>query len=254
MTNDHTRPEPLAALAHRAVPLVWFLAVSTAVLVPVGFVLRRVEPAWDLAAIEWLAERRTPGWDRLAHAGNLLAETVPVLVLTLLAVAAARRWTGGWTWPAVIGLAVGCEKLVYLVTSLLVGRARPAVPTLGETYATSSFPSGHVASAASLYGSIVLAVIVWRRWPAAARLAAVGAAAAVTVIVAFARTYRGFHYLSDAVAGALLGVVWVVVAWWAFVHRPQRTAVAPEPAPSGGRPEAESSGGCTAEWPGRHGR
>ena len=36
----------------------------------------------------------------------------------------------------------------------------------------------------------------------------------VAVIVAVSRVYRGMHFFTDVIAGAILGLVAVVLAWW----------------------------------------
>lgn len=162
---------------------------------------------WDRRQIMWLVDHRTAWLNRATEWGTQLAETIPVLVILLLAIILARRWTHGWRTSVFLALAVGGEKLVYLLSSLLVRRDRPPVPPLGSTYATSSFPSGHVGSAITLYGAIAIAVAAWRGRKY------LGALITVTVvfasIVAFSRMYCGFHYPSDCVAGVLVGVIWL---------------------------------------------
>jgi undecaprenyl-diphosphatase len=121
--------------------------------------------------------------------------------------------------------AVGGEKLTYLVASSIVDRPRPDVPPLGHVFSTSSFPSGHVASAITLYGGLAVAWL-WldggrRSRPRSRRVPMVLASgvAALALLVALSRTYRGHHHLSDVVWGALLGVAWLWWAWW-LVLRP----------------------------------
>jgi membrane-associated phospholipid phosphatase len=89
-----------------------------------------------------------------------------------------------------------------------VGRGRPA----GAAFLALShlgFPSGHATVAAALYGT--WAVLIARS-PIRARLRAVSAAglATLALAVAFSRLYLGRHYLSDVVAGLVLGGTW---AW-----------------------------------------
>jgi undecaprenyl-diphosphatase len=119
--------------------------------------------------------------------------------------------------PVFLAVAVGGEKLLYLVSSLIVGRDRPPVPTVGTSYAKSSFPSGHVASAITLYGSIAL-VIALRR-SAGVRLCLLAATGLIAAVVAVCRMYAGFHFPSDCVAGALVGVIWLTVTYRAVLWR-----------------------------------
>src|SRR5262249_52323959 len=95
--------------------------------------------------------------------------------------------------------------------SVVVGRDRPPVPTVGTTYATSSFPSGHVASAVTLYGGIALVVTAHRSH--AARRIALVVVGVIAAVVALCRMYSGFHYLSDCIAGALTGVIWLATTY-----------------------------------------
>ena len=89
------------------------------------------------------------------------------------------------------------------------------MPTVGTTYATSSFPSGHVASAITLYGSIALLIALRRSSSVRAVLLAI--VALIALVVAVCRMYCGFHYVSDCVAGALVGAVWLGVVYQAVL-------------------------------------
>jgi len=204
-------PVDLRREAGRSIPA--FIAVPVLILAMWGagvlIVHSRID-AWDLRQNMWLVEHRTAWLNRTTEWTTQLAETIPVLVILLIAMVAARRWTHGWRTTVFLALAVGGEKLIYFVSSLLVRRDRPPVPPLGSTYATSSFPSGHVGSAITLYGAIALAVGAWlgRKY----LVALISVMVAFTLIVAFSRMYRGFHYPSDCIAGALVGGVWLTIA------------------------------------------
>jgi undecaprenyl-diphosphatase len=174
---------------------------------------------WDTDVEVRLAEHRTELQNTLARAGTWLAETVPVLVVLLAAIIVAWRTSTRIAAPVFLVVAVGGEKLIYLIVSIVVGRSRPPVPSLGFTYATKSFPSGHVASAITLYGSIALLVALQRS--SALRRALLLAVGVVAAIVAYCRMYRGFHYPTDVIAGAVLGVAWLTVTYYA-VLRPDR--------------------------------
>lgn len=173
---------------------------------------------WDLRFDQRLADNRV-GWLNTATKwATWLAETIPVIVILLLAVVIARKVTGAWRAPLFMALAVGGEKLIYLATSLIVRRDRPPVPTLDDTYATSSFPSGHTASAITLYGSIAIVIAVWKGRRYLAPLLAL--TVIIAGVVGFCRMYRGFHYPSDVAVGALIGIIWLTVVYLAM--RPLR--------------------------------
>jgi undecaprenyl-diphosphatase len=84
------------------------------------------------------------------------------------------------------------------------------VPQLDTAPPTSSFPSGHTAAAVCFYGSVA-AIILWHnrhRWVGAL---AVLVGVVVPLAIATSRLYRGMHYPTDVLAGALLGAIWLTV-------------------------------------------
>jgi len=178
----------------------------------------------DLAVERWLAEHRSGILDVAAEAGTWRAETFVVPVVLAAAIVVAWRKSANVAAPVFLAVAVGGEKLIYFITSLVVGRDRPPVPTVGTTYATSSFPSGHVASVITLYGAIALVATATRSHRA--RVASLVAVAAMAAVVALCRMYTGFHYLSDCVAGALTAAVWLT-ATYRFVFAPWEGAWPP---------------------------
>jgi undecaprenyl-diphosphatase len=203
-----------AARAWRPLAAAWLallLAVVAAGLLLVGpFEDGRVA-RWDLDIERWFVERRTDALDSLAEAGTWLSETITVPVVLLVAIVIAWRVSTNVAAPVFLAVAVGGEKLLYLISSLIIGRDRPPVPTVGTSYATSSFPSGHVASAVVLYGGIALLLALKRS--AMVRAVLLGLAAVITGIVALCRMYAGFHYLSDCIAGALAAAIWLAVVY-----------------------------------------
>ena len=218
------------------VPTALAIGLLTAVGVALGLLITEVLDGsvgrFDLAVAEDLAASRAPTIDAITGPGALVAGTVTVTILWVGAMAVAGWRTRSWVIPIFLLVAIGGEKLTYLFTGLIVGRPRPPVETLGHVFSTSSFPSGHVGSAITLYGGIAIALL-WHRsfvgGDRGSRLlpAALGlAAAALTGLVAFSRLSRGHHYPSDVVWGAVLGLVWLLVAW-RLVLRPVTDAGGP---------------------------
>jgi membrane-associated phospholipid phosphatase len=220
------RHDGFTDVVRRRGPLIGLgVVIGIAVLSGIGALALAVEGIdhWDLDVVRWFADRRTERGDTLTEWGTYLAETVPIAALTFLTMIVAWLYWRRWAAPLFVAAAVGGEKLIYLVTSIIVGRDRPPIETLGDTYATRSFPSGHIASAITLYGSIalLLGLVVGRHW----RTVAFVVVAVIAAIVGVCRIYRGFHYLSDVLAGALLGIVWLGFVW--HVMRPEHADVAP---------------------------
>ncbi|MEV7446552.1 phosphatase PAP2 family protein [Streptomyces sp. NPDC091204] len=156
---------------------------------------------WDRRLFDAVARRHWPGADR---------------VLPRLGRAANHGvlWGGAAAAIAVFGSAKGRKAAGRAVASLALASATintvgkwsvrrprplldgvPAVRQLATQPQTTSFPSGHSASAFAFTAGLALESPGW-----AAVLAPVAAS------VAFSRVYTGVHYPSDVVAGAALGV------------------------------------------------
>jgi membrane-associated phospholipid phosphatase len=128
------------------------------------------------------------------------------VLTTLIALALlARRHVrlGAWTLVTVWGAA-----LLGLVLKVLVDRTRPDLVDAVATAPGNSFPSGHALT--STVGSAVLLLLVMPLLRGRWRALAVGVAVAIPVATGFARVGLGVHFLSDVVAGELLGLAWVV--------------------------------------------
>ena len=134
--------------------------------------------------------------------GGLL---VPLVLFVLLGRFVSRRAAITFA-VALIGSAV-----VVVLVKYLVGRPRPP-DRLVPAAELLSFPSGHVAHAATL--TVALALLVRRRWLIAVALI-------WPALMAFSRTYLNVHWLSDTIAGASVGtcVAVLVVATAGWVPR-----------------------------------
>jgi membrane-associated phospholipid phosphatase len=154
---------------------------------------------------------RTKFWNTVTNAGTQLAQPITVevaLVLLVIAIAVATRKVAP---PLFLAVTVGVESGIYFVVSTLDKRPRPSIPRLGVGDPQASYPSGHVAAAICLYGG--LAVLAWvltdRR---ALQVILTVLALVIPPAVGLCRMYRGFHHLSDVVAGAILGLLWLAVS------------------------------------------
>lgn len=104
--------------------------------------------------------------------------------------------------------------LLNTALKLAVNRPRPSLLDPVATAHGRSFPSGHAMSSTIVYGALLLVVLPWVT-PARRRLAVAGAVIMV-LVVGFSRLALGVHYLSDVVAGYVLGCAWLAASTATF--------------------------------------
>ena len=166
---------------------------------------------------QWFADGRTPQLDDWATAGAMLADTFVKIIVTALVAGIMLAVWRSWREPLMVAIPLILEASVFITVTWIVGRPRPDVPRLEESPVDSSFPSGHTAAAAAY--SAIAVVVFWRFRNIWARTAVVVLVVAIPVIVGWARVYAGMHYLTDVVAGVLLGLASVFVVWLVLRHR-----------------------------------
>ncbi|MCC9136856.1 phosphatase PAP2 family protein [Pontibacter silvestris] len=74
-----------------------------------------------------------------------------------------------------------------------------------------SFPSGHATTAMALYGMCAYFLVRHFKKNSSKRKASSWAGVILILLVGFTRIYLGVHYLSDVLAGFLLGILWVLL-------------------------------------------
>lgn len=165
-----------------------------------------VEPAeaWQERLSEWLY---------IAGGGAVMA---PLRIAVALWLILRRRWIDLAAW-------LGAWAIADLVTQVLkpgVGRIRPDLRN------AASFPSGHAKSAAQVgIGLVLITTSPWR-----SRAWAWTLAVAWIVAMSLSRTILVDHFLSDVIAGSLLGAASAVgVAALLQLFRDRRLARAPAP-------------------------
>ena len=159
-----------------------------------------------------LADGRTETKNDLAHWGAFIADT-PVKIGLSIVIAGLLLWRfRRWHEAAMVGLPLIFEATAFITITFIVKRPRPDVERLLDSPVNSSFPSGHVA-AATVYAALAV-LVFWHTRAIWARAIAVLLAAAAAMIVAWARMYQGMHFLTDVIAGMVLGLASVAIAVW----------------------------------------
>lgn len=219
----------------------------------VGWVLSTVDSRhgfarFDESAAEWGAANATDastaalrGITNFGGTGYLIAAMATVG----LVVALRHRRHDHPRW-AVLGFLLTVGVGIVIVNNglkLLVDRDRPTVAHLMNA-SGSSFPSGHSAAAAACWAAIAL--VAARRLPVGRRRWAAAGAAAIAVAVASSRVLLGVHWLTDVIAGVVVGWTWFFVVALIFGGRLQRfghpaAAVAHQATTTGSAPPPDTS-------------
>ncbi|GID26278.1 phosphatase PAP2 family protein [Paractinoplanes brasiliensis] len=96
----------------------------------------------------------------------------------------------------------------------LVGRVRPVVADPVAFGGGNSFPSGHTLGATIVWGSLALVLLSATRGRRKGWILTV--AALIIVAVGLSRIALSVHFLSDVLAGWLIGLAWISVTAYAF--------------------------------------
>ena len=161
----------------------------------------------DAAVAAFAVAHRTPVLTAVAETLNV-AGSLAGLAVVAAAVAVALLLRGrrieaalAVSAPAAAGLLGNASKLGY-------DRARPPVAAHLVMVTDSSLPSGHTLDATIVLGVLAVVVVSLLRGRLA-RTAVVAAACAAIAVAGAARVYLGVHWMTDVVAGWLLGGAWV---------------------------------------------
>jgi membrane-associated phospholipid phosphatase len=198
------------------------LAVSVAVLWPLGRLALRLEDAWDRPVFEWFSDHRAgAGWNRLNEILTQMGNRPPIYVaavaaaLVLVVFAPRRRWAP----PALVIMAVLIEQFVRVGLLRVVDRGHP--PTSEGTW-----PSGGVGRTIAIYGFIVF-LLFWcarrrglrfatgpagtGRQVGRAAVAAGAIIAVMATVEGYTRIYLQMHWITDVLGGYVFGCLLLAV-------------------------------------------
>jgi undecaprenyl-diphosphatase len=169
------------------------LVILTALVIPSGPLA--ADKSWS----EAMTDIQTPALKQIALAFNTLGHGL-ARILSLVAIGVILLVTRRWLAFAAFAVTEALTPLTTTVIKAFVDRPRPAEGMVSPS--ATSFPSGH----ASYAGATCVALVLLFTAPGPRRALWWAIAAVVTAAMAWSRTYLQVHWLSDVIAGALLGI------------------------------------------------
>ena len=171
----------------------------------------------DLAVHQAMFSLRNPLADTpmafLATIGDA-AVLAPAVLLVFAWLWWRKRRVAAWHWLAAPAFAL-------FLTWVLGYSLDLAKPPAATAVAGFSFPSATVTLATVVYG--FFAVLIARELPGRRRVWPYLVAALAVGLLGFARLYLGAHWLSDVLAGVLLGLLWIAALGIAYRRRVMRS-------------------------------
>ncbi len=172
--------------------------------------------AWNMPIYHLFRGLRHPLFDNIALAITSLGAkqvVIPTVLIICLYFAVKKYWRTATHLLACVILASGG----VFVIKQLVKSPRPT--GLFQSPSSYSFPSGHATLSMLLFSAVAMVCI--RKLQPAYRALAYYIALGIAAIVACSRLYLGLHWLTDVVAGIILGFAVVTVVSVSYYRRPQ---------------------------------
>jgi undecaprenyl-diphosphatase len=227
------RRDSIGALVLTLVTVAFFIVMALRNRIPA---IQRLDDRWLKLMLD-VRDRPLTAIANVFNALGLVYVTLPIRVAVAGYLAWKRRW---WHFSAFVSAMVVSEALIGTIKSLY-DRPRPPLADALTHTTGASLPSGHAVAASVTAVAIVIALFPdgpRRFWWA------VGAAV-FSFIMALSRTYLAAHWLTDTIAGTLLGVSVAVdcalVVQEIWDARVRRRAARPPAPPTG--PEAVGTPG-----------
>lgn len=175
----------------------------------------------DLSLANSLYALRDPFWVQIFLGITLLGKWwVAAIIVLATAVIFYLKDCKKYITPFFIS--VGGGFVTGFLAKIIWHRPRPA--TIAVYLEQSwSFPSGHAILAVSLYGFFIY--FFWKqfkKWQI--RAGALFFGLLIILLIGFSRLYLGVHYLSDVLAGYLVGIFWLVISIAVANQKPRRVS------------------------------
>jgi len=160
----------------------------------------------DARVADWLAQHAGPATQTFMRGISALHATRVVLLIAALG-AGLLLWRHDGRAALTLAVAVVGGGVLNHGLKHALRRPRPGMDAASAAGTDFSFPSGHVALATLLWAALALLLVR----AGTARRVAGALALAMVLLVGLSRLVLRAHWLSDVLAGALLGAGWLAL-------------------------------------------
>lgn len=163
----------------------------------------------DAAVATGIAQARTEPFTAFFSLVTELGDVwFTIFAASLICVFLYTSWQKRFV-PELLLISIGSALTVWGL-KLLFALPRPTDPIALLALDSFSFPSGHAAAAATLYGFLLWMMLGTGKTDRIRTLFA-GIFFALIILVGLSRLYLGVHYLTDVIAGYVVGFAWVAI-------------------------------------------
>lgn len=138
---------------------------------------------------------------------TLLGQATTIIIFTLVVSTILWLTREKWYILALWLIILSSEAFTFLA-KLIFNRARPEGAVFLES--TNSFPSGHATIAVAFYGFIAY-LLLKKTKSKFCSFIIILFTLIIIIAIGFSRLYLGVHYISDVLAGYLVGLVWLII-------------------------------------------
>lgn len=164
----------------------------------------------DLAVFDWLQSRTSPARNRFMLFITFLGKhqfLVPANVLLIIYFLLIDKQS--WFSIRVGAIALSSLGLMFLL-KFLFRRKRPLAPLL-KAVKGLSFPSGHAIMAVTFFGFIIY-ILFHLAGNDLVKYLLTAVLVLLILLIGFSRVYLRVHYLSDVIAGFIIGLLWLFIS------------------------------------------
>ena len=163
---------------------------------------------YDISAVRWMYEHRTPFFNVLAQGFSAAGGMPFVLFLTVLW-CLHQAWYKNYSNIVFISIGIIGSICIAWMLKYVVSRPRPPeMYFLVQTYG-DSFPSGHSLYAAALGCLTIYVSLQHSKHKLICLFASIW-----ILLMGISRVYAGAHFPSDVLSGWSISFIWITLLYW----------------------------------------